>query len=295
MLGLRRRRHTGAATAMRQSGLAGLRLPQTAGLLSCRVLDPVNQPLAHAELTVSDANGRKVVSGETDPYGTFVAAVPAGGYRLAVSHEGFTPYRGEADVAEGGHTTLGDLPLAPVELPQLPPPGDWEIDPAHTTIAFVARHIGMARVHGRFNNYSGALRIGQRMEDSAMHVIIDAASIDTNIKMRDDHLRSADFLDVERHPTLEFFSDSFAHRGGNRWAISGALSIHGVSRTVTLDTQYLGTGVGMEGEIRAACRAVTELHREDFTLNWQHMLARGIAVVGSSIQIELDIQVTGKS
>lgn len=77
--------------------------------------------------------------------------------------------------------------------------------------------------------------------------------------------------------------------------VSGALTLHGVSRTITLDTRYLGLGNGLEGEVRAACRATTELHREDFTLTWQTMLARGIAVVGSSISIDMDIQIVPKS
>ena len=73
-----------------------------------------------------------------------------------------------------------------------------------------------------------------------MHVVIGAASIDTSVQMRDDHLRSADFLDVDNYPTLEFYSDRFTHRGGNNWSITGALTLHGVTRTVTLDAQYLG-------------------------------------------------------
>ena len=137
--------------------------------------------------------------------------------------------------------------------------------------------------------------MAERVERSAMHVVIDASSIDTNVKMRDDHLGSADFLDVDRFPTLEFYSDRFAHRGGNRWAVTGALSLHGVTRTVTLDTEYLGVGNGMEGEVRAACRATTELRRDDFTVSWQTMLARGIAVVGPSIRIDLDVQIVPKA
>jgi polyisoprenoid-binding protein YceI len=124
-----------------------------------------------------------------------------------------------------------------------------------------------------------------------MHVVIDAASIDTNVKMRDEHLRSADFLDVDQYPTMEFYSDRFVHRGGNNWAITGGLTLHGVTRTVTLDATYGGLRVGMEGETRAAIRATTELHREDYTINWQSMLARGIAVVGSNINIELNVQI----
>lgn len=293
VLGRWRRNRKGGPS--RSVNVSGLPVPPSAGLLSCRVLDPVDEPVANAALALSDAAGRKVLTGETDPYGTFVTAVPAGGYRLAVTAEGYTPYRGNAEVAEGGHTMVGDVPLQFARPPQLPAPGEWQIDPAHSTIRFTARHIGLARIHGRFNSFGGVMRIAERMSQSELHVVIDAASIDTAVRMRDDHLRSADFLDVENHPTLEFYSDRFVHRGGTRWSVTGGLTIHGVSRTVTLDTQYLGTGYGMEGELRAACQATTELHREDFTLNWQHMLAQGIAAIGSSITVELDIQVIGQS
>ncbi|MFF4485174.1 YceI family protein [Streptomyces sp. NPDC001544] len=275
--------------------LASLRTPPSAGVLGCRVLDPVNAPVPQAEFTVSDAMGRVVVSGGTDPYGSFVTTVPAGEYRLAVSAEGYAPYRATVTVGEGSLTSLGDVIMPIAQPPELPAPGDWEIDPTHSSIAFVARHIGLARVHGRFNTFAGVVRIADPMERSAMHVVIDASSIDTNVRMRDDHLRSADFLDVGSFPVLEFYSDRFVHKGGGKWAVTGALSLHGVTRTVTLDVDYLGLGNGMEGEARAACRAVTELHRDDFTVSWQSMLARGIAVVGPTIAIELDVQVVPKS
>ncbi|MGW0854147.1 YceI family protein [Streptomyces sp. NPDC002690] len=288
-------RSNGQSGAASGGALAGVTVPQSAGMISCRVLDPVDQPVLEAEFVVTDTSGRRVFGGDTDPYGRILAAVPAGEYRLGVTSEGFTPFHGPVVVTENGHANLGDIRLQLAQPPQLPTPGDWEIEPTHSQIGFVARHIGMARVHGRFNTFAGAIRIAEHMEDSAMHVIIDAASIDTNVQMRDDHLRSGDFLDVGRYPTLEFYSERFAHRGGTRWAVTGALTLHGVSRTVTLDTQYLGLGNGLEGEARAACRATTELHREDFTLTWQTMLAKGIAVVGSSIAIEMDIQIVQKS
>jgi polyisoprenoid-binding protein YceI len=263
-------------------------------VLSCRVLDPVNEPVAHAEFAVTDTAGRKVVGGGMDPYGSFVTTVPAGEYRLAVSAEGYAPYRATAVVGENALASLGDVTLQVARPPELPSPGDWDIEPTHSSIAFTARHIGLARVHGRFNSFAGVIRVADQVEHSAMHVVIDAASIDTNVRMRDDHLRSEDFLDVQRFPTLEFYSERFVHKGGNRWAITGALSLHGVTRTVTLDTEYLGLGNGMEGEVRAACRATTELRRDDFTVSWQTMLARGIAVVGPSIRIDLDVQVVRK-
>ncbi|SEC81370.1 MULTISPECIES: YceI family protein [Streptomyces] len=280
---------------MQRTGpLGAVRTPPGAGVLGCRVVDPVNQPVTGAEFTVSDPMGRKVVSGGTDPYGSFLTTVPAGEYRLAVSAEGYAPYRTTALVAEDTLASLGDVTLQLAPPPEPPAPGDWEVDPAHSAIAFTARHIGLARVHGRFDSFAGAVRIAERIEQSAMHVVIDAASIDTGVRMRDDHLRSGDFLDVRRFPTLEFYSDRFTHKGGNRWAVTGALSLHGVTRTVTLDTEYLGLGNGIEGETRAACRATTELHRDDFTVSWQSMLARGIAVVGPSIRVDLDVQIVPK-
>ncbi|MFJ2112243.1 YceI family protein [Streptomyces sp. NPDC087850] len=283
------------AAHQRNNPLAGLSVPTGAGLLTCRVLDPVNTPIGQAEFTVSDSNGRKIVSGETDPFGMLVAMVPFGEYRLAISADSFTPYRGSARITESGeYGGLGDITLQIAPSLPLPTPGDWEIEPAHSRIGFIARHIGLARVHGRFDNFAGAIRIGRTMEQSALHVVIGAASIDTSVKMRDDHLRSADFLDVVNYPTLEFYSDRLVHRGGNNWGIHGALTLHGVTRTITLDAQYLGIGNGMAGETRAAVRASTELHREDYTVNWQSMLARGIAVVGSSIKIDMDIQIVPK-
>ena len=276
------------------SPLGAVHTPPGAGVLSCRVIDPVNQPVAGAEFAVSDPMGRKVVAGGTDPYGSFMATVPAGEYRLAVSAEGYAPYRATALVAEDSLASMGDVTLQVAPPPEPPAPGDWELDPAHSSIAFTARHIGLARIHGRFNSCAGVVRVAERIEQSAMHVVIDAASIDTGVRMRDDHLRSGDFLDVQRFPTLEFYSDRFTHKGGSRWAVTGALSLHGVTRTVTLDTDYLGLGNGIEGETRAACRATTELHRDDFTVSWQSMLARGIAAVGPSIRVELDVQLVPK-
>ncbi|WP_242413179.1 YceI family protein, partial [Streptomyces sp. Root1319] len=210
------------------SAVAGLPVPRTAGLVSCRVVNPLSEPVRQAEFVVTDTAGRKVVGGETDLFGSLVATVPAGDYRVAVTAEGFTPFHGPVAVAESGHASLGDVVLQVVQPPQLPDPGDWEIEPMHSQIGFTARHIGMARIHGRFNSFAGAVRIADRMEDSAMHVIIDASSIDTNVRMRDDHLRSGDFLDVDRYPTLEFYSERFVHRGGSRWGVSGALTLHGV-------------------------------------------------------------------
>nr|WP_229339792.1 YceI family protein [Streptomyces flavotricini] len=278
-----------------QDTSATLTLPHTARLLSCRVLDTVHQPVRQARFEVTDPIGRRIVSGETDPYGGFTAAVPEGQYRLTVTAEGYAPFHGATLVGDPAQPGTGEIVLDAVEPPLLPAPGHWEIDPTHSSIGFIAQHIGFARIRGRFNTFAGAVRIADRMEDSSMHVIIDAASIDTGVRMRDDHLRSADFLDAARYPTVEFYSERFIHRSGSRWAVAGALTLHGASRSVTLDTEYLGLGTGLEGEPRAACRATADLHREDFSLNWQSVLAQGIAAIGSSVEVVLDVQIVHKA
>ncbi|MFG2222787.1 YceI family protein [Streptomyces sp. NPDC048644] len=265
-------------------------LPRGAGALDLCVNDPVGLAMAGVGISVRDAHGQEVTHGLTDPNGRLTVTLPPGGYRLVVTSDGFSPVRCEAEVVAGERTVQRPVTLELAPAVPLPEPGQWRIDPDHSAIRFAARHIGLADIYGRFNTFEGGLWIGERMQDSRVEVTIDAASLDTGVRMRDDHLRSAEFLDVARFPYLQFAGDKFVHKGGSRWAVQGVLHLHGVSRNVQLDTRYLGIGTGMAGETRTACRAVTELHREDFTLDWRKMLARGIAAIGATIRIDLDIQ-----
>ena len=159
---------------------------------------------------------------------------------------------------------------------------------------FIAQHIGMSKIRGRFNDFRGQIRVAPRFEDSQIEVVIDAASIDTGVKMRDDHLRSADFLDVENFPRLFFTSKRLVLLRGDHWHVEGSLTLRGTTSPVQLDTTYLGQrkwqGPGFDGDLRVACRASTTLRREDYAVNWQATLAKGIAVVGPTVKIELGIQ-----
>ncbi|WP_282504428.1 YceI family protein [Streptomyces rhizoryzae] len=254
------------------------------------VNDPVGLPMAGVDVSVRTADGREATQHRTDPNGRLTVTLPPGGYRLVVTSDGFEPARFEVAVVAGERTAPRPVTLELAPALPLPVAGHWRIDPDHTAIRFTARHIGLTDIHGRFNHFEGGLWIGERMADSRVEVAIDAASIDTGVRMRDEHLRSAEFLDVARYPHLQFTGERFVHKGGSRWTVQGVLQLHGVSRTVQLDTRYLGIGTGIAGETRTACRAVTELHREDSTLDWRKMLARGIAAIGATIRIELDIQ-----
>ncbi len=265
-------------------------LPHGCGALDLFVQDPVGLPLPGARTKLTGPDGREATRGRTDPNGIFTATLPPGSYQLSVAAEGFEPLRTSVLVEQDERTTLPPATMDVAPAPRLPQPGEWRIDPAHTSVRFIARHIGLAEVHGRFNAFEGRLLVGPDPQQSFMEVAIEAASIDTNVPARDNHLRSSDFLDAANYPYLHFASERFVHRGGSRWTVQGVLNLHGVSRNVQLDTRYLGVGTGMEGELRTACAASTELHREDFTLNWRKMLEAGIAVVGATIRIELDVQ-----
>lgn len=267
-------------------------LPAGAGAYGCEVVDPMGQPMPGAEITVTALDSHRVVArGTTDPYGLFMAALPPGAYSVMTSAEGLTPARSNVEIAAGAVLPPARVALLPARQLELPPPGTWLFDPPHTAIRFIAKHVGMAHLHGRFTRFTGGIRVTPDVTDSQVSVRIDASSIATGNKTRDNHLRSADFLDVERYPYIDFTSNRFVYRGGSRWTLNGTLTMHGTSRSVGLDTTYLGTvNGGYEQELRCAALAKAELHREDFTLNWRSMLARGIAVVGPTVQLELDVQ-----
>ncbi|MFI1968506.1 hypothetical protein BLA24_05495 [Streptomyces cinnamoneus] len=268
----------------------GAPIPQGAGVVDCLVLDPLRLPMHRAEVSVRDAAGREVVHGQSDPHGRFAATVPPGEYGLVVTAEGFQPVRRSFVCVEQTRTTLDAIGMETAPTPATPAAGVWRVDPDHTAVRFIARHIGLAEVHGRFNRFQGTLWVGERMEHSRLDVVIETASIDTGVERRDEHLCSPEFLDVATYPYMRFTSERFVHRGGSRWSVEGVLNLHGISRNVALDTRYLGIGTGIAGETRAACSAGTELHREDFTLNWRSMLQRGIVMIGTTIRVELDIQ-----
>ncbi|MEV2213285.1 YceI family protein [Streptomyces sp. NPDC050997] len=284
------RRHLKRAPA----GAAGLTLPVPAGAgaVIVEVLDPLNEPMGAAEVTVTELGSHRVAArGATDPYGYFMAVLPPGSYSLLIVAEGLEPHRETLDIVGDTGPSPRRVWLQSARQLELPVPGTWLFDPPHTAIRFVAKHVGMAHVHGRFERFKGGLQIAQDVTRSRVDVRIDASSITTGNNTRDTHLRSADFLDVDQFPYIDFTSTRFAYRGGTKWALQGSLTMHGVSRSVSLDTTYLGMVNGGYGEeLRCAALAKAELHREDFTLNWRSMLARGIAVVGPTVQLELDVQ-----
>lgn len=169
------------------------------------------------------------------------------------------------------------------------PAGTWDVDPAHSNVEFVVRHM-FTSMRGRFGEFSGVLEVGATPEQSKLEGTIAAASIDTRLPDRDAHLRSPDFLDAENHPSLSFRSTSARSSSGGRLEVDGELTIRGVTRPVTLEVEFLGSATDPWSGERAGFSARTEIDREDFGLTWNLPLAAGGVLVGRRVKIELEVE-----
>lgn len=170
----------------------------------------------------------------------------------------------------------------------------WQIDPSHTGVELAARHMMFTTVRGRFRDVTGTIELDiDRPSESKVEVQIAAASIDTGVADRDAHLRSADFLDVENHPTITFRSsrvEGSFRQSGDRFTIAGELTIRGVAREVVLEGEYEGTGQDPWGGTRAGARAAVKIDRREWGLVWNQALETGGILVGNDVRIELEVQ-----
>lgn len=173
---------------------------------------------------------------------------------------------------------------------QIPAPGAWVIDPSHSEIQLIARHMMISKVRGRFREFSGKAFVDDVPERSTAGVVILAASIDTGDEQRDAHLRSEDFLDVERFPQIVFRSTALAPSGGDRWQLTGDLTIRDVTRSIDVDFEFCGVGEDPWGNTRAAFLATTEIDRDDFDVTWNQALETGGFLVGNGVKVEADLQ-----
>jgi polyisoprenoid-binding protein YceI len=165
----------------------------------------------------------------------------------------------------------------------------WNIDASHSNLQFSVRHMLITKVRGAFKTYGGSIELDATDGLSQVSVVIDAASIDTSEPKRDEHLKGVDFLDVAAYPTLSFQSRSIERRG-TRYQVHGDLTIHGVTRAVTLDSEFQGQAKDPWGGQRAAFSARTSIDREDFGLTWNQVLEAGGVLVGTQINVEIEIQ-----
>jgi polyisoprenoid-binding protein YceI len=170
----------------------------------------------------------------------------------------------------------------------------WQIDPSHSLAEFSTKHMMITTVKGRFGKVSGTITVDERNPDrSRVEAEIEAASIDTRAEQRDQHLRSADFLDVGNYPQITFSSrrvEGSSRNPGDEFRVIGDLTIRGTTREVTLDAVYEGIGKDPWGGERVSFSARTKIDRRDFGLTWNQALETGGILVGNDIKISLEVQ-----
>jgi polyisoprenoid-binding protein YceI len=173
----------------------------------------------------------------------------------------------------------------------LPKAGTYTIDPAHTEVGFVARHLIGTKVRGRFTDATGTFTVAENPEESTLEAEVKTASIHTNQSMRDDHLRTNDFLDAENFPTLSLKSTGIKKISDSEWTLTGDLTIRGVTKSVDFDLEFLGEGPSMqEGKTVVAFSASADIDRRDFGVSFNHSLLDGSVVVGNKVVIEIEVE-----
>lgn len=172
----------------------------------------------------------------------------------------------------------------------------WVFDPAHSAVQFKVRHLMVSYVRGDFEKVSATVHYDEKdISKSRAEVVIDANSINTRIRQRDDHLRSADFLDAAKHPTIAFRSKRVERAGEGRLKVTGDLTLRGVTKEVVLDVEGPTPPIkDMQGDIRVGGQATTTISRKDFGLTWNRALETGGVVVGDEVEITIDLQIHRK-
>jgi polyisoprenoid-binding protein YceI len=187
-------------------------------------------------------------------------------------------------------STQAQTPLTrTVDGAELPVPGTYAVDASHSAVEFVVRHLGIAKVRGRFGAFDGVIEIADRPEESKVSVDVDLASIDTREPNRDEHLRANEFFDVPNNPTMSFRSTRVTGSGTN-WTVEGDLTLRGVTNPVTLDVAFEGAVGDPWGGLRIAFSASGEINREQWGMNWNQVLETGGFVVGKRIKLELEVE-----
>lgn len=174
-------------------------------------------------------------------------------------------------------------------MSDLPAAGTYDIDASHTHVGFAVKHFGLSKVRGEFQQVEGTITIADPAESSSVSVTIPADSFNSRDEGRDTHIKSADFLDAETYPSLTFVSTGL-RQDGDEWVVTGDLTIHGVTNSVELETEFEGALDDPFGLERIAFSAETEIDRTEFGLTWNQALETGNLVVGKKVKISLEVE-----
>ncbi len=175
----------------------------------------------------------------------------------------------------------------------VPVPGVYDIDAKHSSVEFVARHLMISKVRGRFDDVEGTITVAEVPEESSVEVTIGVDSVRTGEDQRDAHLRSGDFFDSENHPRWTFRSTAVAPHGDS-WQVTGDLTIRGVTRPVVLDVEFDGANVTPWGTTAVGFSASTEIDREEWGVSYNQVLETGGVMVSKKIRIELQVEASAR-
>lgn len=168
----------------------------------------------------------------------------------------------------------------------------WTIDATHSHVGFSVRHMVVSTVRGEFRTFTGTVNFDEaNPAASSVEAEVQTASISTHDDNRDNHLRSADFFDAEKYPTITFKSTS-VEKAGDDYKVTGDFTLHGVTRPITFTLEYSGTVKDPYGLQRAGFSAKTKINRKDYGLTWNNLLETGGAIVSDEVKIELEVEAT---
>ena len=173
--------------------------------------------------------------------------------------------------------------------PTAVPSGTWAVDPAHSTVGFAVKHMGIATVRGEFTEFAGTLEVSEDPSSSKAYGTVTVQSVDSNEPQRDEHLRSADFFDAAEYPELRFESTRIEALDNEEFRITGNLTIHGVTNEIVLYGQVQGTDVDPWGNERVGLELTGQLSRSDYGMKFNQGLSSGNMLIGDKIKLALDI------
>jgi len=173
-------------------------------------------------------------------------------------------------------------------LPEIPP-GVWSVDPVHSHVGFIARHMMIARVHGAFRDFSAEVTVGENPLDSKVKAVVKTDSVDTGNADRDAFVKSNDFFDVAQFPEMTFESTGFA-ADGDKYTMTGDLTINGITKPVTFDVEFDGYTGDPWNNHRAGVYAQATVNRNDWGITWNAPLESGGLMLNEKVKLELDLQ-----
>jgi len=173
----------------------------------------------------------------------------------------------------------------------------WKVDPSHSNVRFTVKHLGISNVSGTFRSFSGAIAQTDKakgFDGATIDVAIETKSINTDNDNRDNHLRSADFFEAEKYPSITFKNAVLKKGKNNTYSVTGDLTVKDITKKVTFEVALLGEMPGFDGKMRTAFTGSTTVNRFDYNLKWANALSNNTLVVGADVKVDLDIQLVAQ-